>query len=148
MPIDPLIKWMLPRGHRQLCVINRAKCEVWMTPGRTDFDLASPLLGCLDLTDFYKMSLQNHSCRILSWRPSAATNLIVGRKCNYLGLDFKYVWLLHLTGTCLNVANSGHFMFQSDLTKLARTFADVDRFHWNLMTLFAIGCHVVGAEFG
>jgi len=37
-----------------------------MTPGQTEFDPASSLLGCLDPMDFYKMSLQNHSCHILS----------------------------------------------------------------------------------
>jgi len=38
-----------------------------------------------------------------------------------------------LTVTCLNVANSGHFMSSSYLAKLAITFADVDRFHWILV---------------
>jgi len=37
-----------------------------MTRGQTDFDVTSPLLRCLDPTDFYKMSLQNHSCHVLS----------------------------------------------------------------------------------
>jgi len=31
--------------------------------------------------------------------------------------------------TCLNVANSGHFMFSGELTKLVVTFAYVDRFY-------------------
>jgi len=30
---------------------------------------------------------------------------------NILNTDFKYVWLLHFTVSCLNVANSGHFVF-------------------------------------
>jgi len=50
-----------------------------------------------------------------------------------LNTDFKYVWLLHLTVTCLNVDTSRHFMFSSELAKLALTFADVDRFYWNLV---------------
>jgi len=43
-----------------------------------------------------------------------------------LNIDFKYR-LLHLTVTCLNVANSGYFMFSGELAKLAVTFEDVDR---------------------
>jgi len=44
-----------------------------------------------------------------------------------------------LTVTCFNVANSGHFMFSGDLAKLAVTFADVDKFHWNLVFCLQLG---------
>jgi len=37
--------------------------------------------------------------------------------------------LCTLTVTCLNVANSGHFMSLGDLAKLAITLADVYRFY-------------------
>jgi len=46
-----------------------------------------------------------------------------------LKTDFNMFDLFTLTVTCLNVANSGHFMFSSDLAKLAVTFADVGRFY-------------------
>jgi len=48
-------------------------------------------------------------------------------------LNTSDFWLLHLTVTCPNVANCGHFMFLAELVKLTVTFADVDRFYWNLM---------------
>jgi len=48
----------------------------------------------------------------------------------YFDTDFKYVRLLRLTITCLNVAKyCRHFMFSGDLAKLAVTFAGVDRFY-------------------
>jgi len=47
------------------------------------------------------------------------------------GLRQRYVHAFHfcsLAVTCLNVANSRHFMFSGDPAKLAVTFANVDRF--------------------
>jgi len=35
--------------------------------------------------------------------------------------------------TCLNVVSSGHWMFASELTKVAVTSAGVDGFYWNLV---------------
>jgi len=46
-----------------------------------------------------------------------------------LNTVFKFVSLLHLPVTCVDVVNSGHFMFSGDLAKLAITFAVVDRFN-------------------
>jgi len=43
---------------------------------------------------------------------------------NILKTYFKYVWLLHLTFTCLDVANIGQFMFSGELATLAVTSAD------------------------
>ena len=39
------------------------------------------------------------------------------------------LWQSHLS----DLANSGHFLFLSDLAKLAITTADNDRFYWNLV---------------
>jgi len=36
-------------------------------------------------------------------------------------------------GRCLKVASSGQFVFWGDLAKLAITFADVERFYFNLL---------------
>jgi len=44
--------------------------------------------------------------------------------------DFCTLTVIHV---CLNVANSGHFMFSGDLAKLAITYAHVDRFYCNLV---------------
>jgi len=48
---------------------------------------------------------------------------------NILNTDFKSVGLLLFTVTCLNVVNSGHFMFSGKLAEFAVTFADVDRLY-------------------
>jgi len=57
---------------------------------------------------------------------------------NSLNADFKCVWLLHFTVTCLNVVNSGHFVFSGDLAKLVVRFADVGRFYWDLVICLRI----------
>jgi len=48
---------------------------------------------------------------------------------NILNTDFEYVRLLHFAVTRLNGVNGGHFMFSSELTKRAASFADVGRFY-------------------
>jgi len=52
---------------------------------------------------------------------------------NILNAKFNMIdsalWLSHLC----DLANSGHFVFWGDLTKLAITIADIDRFYWNLV---------------
>jgi len=45
--------------------------------------------------------------------------------------DCKYVRVLHCTVTCLNVVNSGHFMFSGDIVKVAVTYANVDGLYRN-----------------
>jgi len=48
----------------------------------------------------------------------------------------------------LNLGNSGHYIFASDVVKLAVTLHTGIDFLLKLGDLFAIRCHIVGAEFG